>query len=281
MDLYELTREDLWTLYREHAPDEQPAAERIAWDTESGYRREETRDWPAFLTWHEAVRVAGWRGMRLPTALEWIHVAVGRRGLRFPWGKDQSSVANTLEMGVSQPTPVGTFESGRSQPFGCYDMVGNVWEWVADAVPGYYDDPETDLSATPPFPFDEPAFVAADSRRVSAMGGAFNTRRRATYGSLPRLTFNAQRLDQGHLSPEVGVRMCADAETYLWESAPRWGTGEGARQRVVAVGRAWSEDRVGRDGLAALLDGLLAREGAPPGLLWLREGVEAALEESP
>lgn len=31
------------------------------------------------------------------------------------------------------PTPVGALPSGAS-PYGCLDMVGNVWEWVQGAI---------------------------------------------------------------------------------------------------------------------------------------------------
>ena len=244
-------------------------AERFAWETDQGRDPESTRDWPAFLSFHEARRVGEWRGMRIPTAREWMHVAAGRRGLAYPWGKDQSSVANTYETDLGHPTPVGTFENGRARPFGCYDMVGNVWEWVADAVPGYLDSP-LDLQA-----------ISGSDPRVSVLGGSFNTTRRPTFGSMrveggtEILGFQARRKDPATLSPEIGVRFCADAEPYLWTKAPAWGSGEAARARVTRVGRRWAGDSMARAGLEALLADLLAREGAPTALAWLADGVRA------
>jgi len=204
--------------------------------------------------------------MRLPTATEWIHVAVGRGDLYYPWGQDQSSVANTVETGLGHPTAVGTFESGKGRPFGCYDLVGNVWEWVDGSVPGYLDVVGDELDA-----------VRQDPTRVTAMGGAFNSKRRPNYEwdrIQQRYRFHATRRDRGALSTSIGVRMAADAGEYLWRHAPNWGTDEAARRRVQSVGRRWSADRTARTGLRALLASLLEREGAPEALGWLLEGTE-------
>ena len=129
------------------------------------------RDLPAYLSFDEAQSLAQARGMRLPTPREWVYVAVGGRSLFYPYGgrQPQKSWANTLELGLSAPTPVGTFESGRSRSFDCYDLLGNVWEWVDGAVLGYGDFPG--LGA-----WDE----LEDDRLVSAMGGGFDSRSRRT-----------------------------------------------------------------------------------------------------
>ena len=79
IDRFELTRGDLEAYYREHAPGERSAGSTSAEELPD-------REWPAPLTHAEAERVAGWRGMRLPTGREWVFVAVGGRGRTYPWG---------------------------------------------------------------------------------------------------------------------------------------------------------------------------------------------------
>ncbi len=283
MDLFELTRGDLDFFLAEHGQEVWRSKD-YAWSLEPLTRTDEG-DWPAFFTFEEARRIAGWRGMRLPTAREWMHVALGRRALEYPWGKDQESVANTLETGLGCPTPVGTFENGRSQPFGCYDMVGNVWEWVSGTVPGYLDWIRRDLfwKALHIWWSEQNAGASGlPFLRVSVLGGAYNTPRRRTYGPSPErdgpTLFHARLVDPGTISPSIGARMCADAEPYLWTMAARWGSGAAVRARVQAVARRWSEDPLARDQLQDLLERMIAREGAPEGLRWLLEGLD---EKSP
>lgn len=84
----------------------------------------------------QARAFAAWRLARLPRAREWFTCVMGDGRNRFPWGsKEDPTRTNTGELGLGEPTPVGTFESGRrsegNQP---YDLIGNVSEWT-ETVP--------------------------------------------------------------------------------------------------------------------------------------------------
>jgi hypothetical protein len=288
IDLFEFTRSDLAQQRYRH-PEERWSAEGVAWDEEIP-ANVDPGDWPAYLTFAEAERIAGWRGMRLPTAREWIHVAVGRRALKYPWGVDQESVANTLELGLGRPCAVGTFENGRCLPFGCYDLVGNVWEWVSGFVPGFVDPlvriqgerwMRGDAQGDDP---DGRGTLDARARElcVSVMGGAFDSFRRPTFAyndkDVVAFRFHARLTDPRTLAPSIGARMCADAEPYLWAAALGWGEGDDARARVRAVAARWSRDPLARAELREILSRQLAREGAAPGLRWLLEGTEEAAD---
>ena len=109
------------------------------------------------LSWEMANTYCKNNGRRLPTEAEWEYATRGPDGRVYPWG-DQAPTAQHLNAcgkeclawakqakvaqqfdgslydaddGFATTSPVGKFPAGRSR-FGPYDVVGNVWEWVAD-----------------------------------------------------------------------------------------------------------------------------------------------------
>jgi len=108
------------------------------WDQEKRTYPEGKANHPVVLvSWDDAQAYCDWlakaRGQpfRLPTEQEWEKAARGNDGREWPWGDAFSSEkANTAESGIGGTTPVGCYPDGAS-PSGCFDMVGNVWEWAA------------------------------------------------------------------------------------------------------------------------------------------------------
>ena len=93
------------------------------------------------VSFYEASAYAKWAGKRLPTEAEWEKAAcfdpkTGKRRV-FPWGNsaaDQSR-ANLLENEIWGVAALGAFPGGQS-PYGCQQMIGDVWEWTSsDYVP--------------------------------------------------------------------------------------------------------------------------------------------------
>lgn len=92
------------------------------------------------VSYYEASAYAKWAGKRLPTEAEWEKAAgfdptSGDKRV-FPWGDrmDQSK-ANLLENELWGVAPVGAFPGGQT-PYGCQQMIGDVWEWTSsDYVP--------------------------------------------------------------------------------------------------------------------------------------------------
>ncbi|MBT2511703.1 SUMF1/EgtB/PvdO family nonheme iron enzyme [Streptomyces sp. ISL-98] len=108
---------------------------------ENGRCPRELYDHPVVhVTWRDANAYATWAGKSLPTAEQWEKAARGTSGGTFPWG-DQKTAAkcNVRETGVEVTTSVSRYHRGVS-PYGVYDMVGNVWEWLATpTTPGRYE----------------------------------------------------------------------------------------------------------------------------------------------
>jgi hypothetical protein len=86
------------------------------------------------VTWYEASAYCAWAGVRLLTNAEWELAALGAFERSFPWGSEypDPTRANFHEVQLRAPTPVGLFPRGAT-PEGILDMIGNVWEWVADS----------------------------------------------------------------------------------------------------------------------------------------------------
>ena len=120
--------------------------------------RSPTNDHPVVaVNWHDAMAYAKWVNKRLPTEAEWEKAARGGlSGEKYPWGNtdpdgtqcnyaDKRTVDlvwnfdgeeqritwadEDVDDGYLYNAPVGSF---LPNPYGLYDMAGNVWEWCLD-----------------------------------------------------------------------------------------------------------------------------------------------------
>jgi len=97
------------------------------------------------VTWYEAMAFARWltehlqalgkigpdEVVRLPSEAEWEKTCRGVADARVtPWDvPPDPERGNYSASEIGETSTVGCFPSGRT-PFGCEDMIGNVWEWT-------------------------------------------------------------------------------------------------------------------------------------------------------
>ena len=92
------------------------------------------RDHPVIgVTWEQAQAYCQWAYKRLPKEAEWEAAGRGPGTVPrlYPWGNDVTADGQALKLPDQNTYPVGT-QSFNKSPFGVFDMVGNVWEWVGD-----------------------------------------------------------------------------------------------------------------------------------------------------
>ncbi len=105
------------------------------------------------LNWYEAEAFCRWAGRRLPTEAEWEMAATfdpqSGRKRRFPWGDTAPTPTEAnLDFSAGGTIDVRALPAGDSA-VGCRQMIGNVWEWVADTFapyPGFVCDPYKEYS---------------------------------------------------------------------------------------------------------------------------------------
>jgi formylglycine-generating enzyme required for sulfatase activity len=138
------------------------------------------------ITWADAVAFCDWLGKkegkkyRLPTEAEWEYACRAGATTHYSFGNDFEQLpryANTFDAssarvfpewarwavkgddGFAFTAPVGSF---KPNPFGLYDMHGNVWEWCSD----WYGENTYTTSA-----LDDPKGPPAGGRRSRRGGG--------------------------------------------------------------------------------------------------------------
>ncbi len=171
------------------------------------------------VSWEDAKRYTEWlsrktgHDYRLLSEAEWEYAARANTSTVHPWGgsaheacgyanvHDQTSkrenkfswASLNCDDGYAQTAPVGSFEANE---FGLYDMLGNVWEWVADCWNGSYENAPTNSTV----------WRKGDCHRHISRGGS--------WGNGPKNLRSAGRVrsDAGNRGDNYGFRIAKNLQ---------------------------------------------------------------------
>ena len=155
-----------------------------------------------FVSWNDALAYSKWlstqtgHSYRIPTEAEWEYAARAGTTKAYWWGRSlgrDNGHCFACETGLDlrNPTRIGRFDPN---PFGIFDLAGNIEEWVYDCYNKNYDDAPNDGSV----------FEGGDCSVRVTRGGAFSSGPKALRsGSRSKFRF-----DIGNDS--IGIRVVRD-----------------------------------------------------------------------
>jgi formylglycine-generating enzyme required for sulfatase activity len=121
------------------------------------------------ISWNDANMYIKWlnnvtgKAYRLPTEAEWEFAVRANRSTLFHFGNDENVLGDYAWYGTNAGQQTHTVGGKIKNPFGLFDVYGNVWEWVQDCYQDDYRGAPTDGSAV----------IAAGCARHVIRGGSW------------------------------------------------------------------------------------------------------------
>jgi formylglycine-generating enzyme required for sulfatase activity len=112
------------------------------------------------MTQHAANKYAEWLSaktgqfFRLPTEAEWEYACRAGSTTAYPWGDDPKQLSEYAWFDDNADGKYQKVATKRPNPWGLYDMLGNVMEWTLDQYASYPANPTAGpwVKSTAPYP---------------------------------------------------------------------------------------------------------------------------------
>jgi len=165
----------------------------------------ENVSWNGCQTFIKALNKLGQGVFRLPSEAEWEYACRGGTKTRWSFGDDPNQLSDYAWCAANWGTKPQVHAVGGKlpNPFGLYDMHGNMWEWVQDWYRPNYEKAPTDGSACnvedPNFPYKvlrggawflDPSFCRSTYRNIQFCRPSYPDHFNCTYHHGLRLARN-------------------------------------------------------------------------------------------
>ena len=169
----------------------------FSWKTDLGFEPPQTDESPVVnVSWNDATEFCKWLSekegetYRLPSEAEWEFACRGGNPGRFCFGDDSALIHKYGWIGDGQRLGARRVGQGAGNPFGLFDMHGNVWEFCQD-----FHGPYPDMAVTDP---------------TGPVSGDLRVGRGGTWGTYAELSRSAYRSSGNHGAYSAGFRVAKD-----------------------------------------------------------------------
>ncbi len=164
------------------------------------------------VTWYQAFAFCRWlsaslpwaEGARLPTEEEWEYACRGGSESRYWSGDEETDLSRVGWYDANSDDRTHRVGRKLANPWGLYDVHGNVWEWTLSERSDNYSGRESGVEVDP---------AAVDPADPAASSAAERVARGGSYGDLARAARSAYRSHRlsGIVYKHLGFRVCLPA----------------------------------------------------------------------